>query len=371
MKYKIFLFSIPFLIFHFFLSGCGQSEETGALGSNIQKEKENTRGIPVEVLLVKSKNVVQDFSNTGILKPKHSVEIVAEVSGKVRTINKKLGDAVTVKDIMAIIDDKIPLSNYKQAKSGVLSAENNLKIAQLNLTSDEELYTAGDISKLEYESSLLTVKTAEANHLSALATLSLMEKTYNDTRISSPINGYVSRKYIDLGTMVSLNVPIYRVVDLSSLKIEIGVPQELITHIQTGKKADIEISAMGNEIYNGYVRYISPQADENTGAFVVEIYVKNTDDNRIRAGMTARATIILNRKLDEIVVPDHSIVSKNDSNFVYKVSAKKAILSHVNIGDSFDNLIAIKKGVSIGDTIITVGIKNLKDKSPVIIDSRH
>jgi RND family efflux transporter MFP subunit len=371
MKYKIFLFSIPVLIFHFFLSGCGQGEESGATESNLQKEKENDRGIPVEALLVKSQNVIQDLSITGILKPKHTVEIVAEVSGKVKTINKKLGDAVTVKDIMAVIDDKIPLSNYKQAKSGVLSAENNVKIAQLNLTSDEELYKAGDISKLEYESSLLAVKTAEANHLSALATLSLMEKTYNDTRISSPINGYVSRKYIDLGTMVSLNVPIYRVVDFSSLKIDIGVPQEMITHIQTGKKADIEISALGNEIFSGVVRYISPQADENTGAFVVEIHVKNTDDYQILAGMTARVTLILNSKLDEIVVPDNSIISMNDSNFVYIISGKKATLRHVIIGDSFDNLIAIEKGVSIGDTVVTVGIKNLKDKSPVIIESLH
>jgi membrane fusion protein (multidrug efflux system) len=166
-------------------------------------------------------------------------------------------------------------------------------------------------------------------------------------------------------------VPIYRVVDLSSLKIDIGVPQELITQIQTGKKANIEISAMGNEIFNGYVRYISPQADENTGAFVVEIHVKNTGDNRIRAGMTARVNLILSRNLDEIVVPDNSIISMNDSNFVYIISGKKATLRHVIIGDSFDNLIAIEKGVSIGDTIVTVGIKNLKDKSPVIIESLH
>jgi RND family efflux transporter MFP subunit len=325
-------------------------------------------GIPVEGLVVKSKSMYKNIYLSGMLDPKHSVDILAEVSGKIVKINKKLGDFVTTKNILAIIDDKIPLSNYKQAKSQVLSAENNLNIAKLNLMSDEELFQSGDISKLEYENSMLAVKTAEANHLSALATLSSMEKTYEDTRVKSPIEGLISRKYIDLGTMVNPNSPLYRVVDISQLKIEVGIPQEMVSRITSGTKANIEISALAKEKFEGYVRYISPQADENTGSFTVEIYVNNTSEGQIKAGMTARVEIILSNENNQIVIPNHALITKDDSSFVYKISGNEAVLIPVEIRDSYETHISIEDGLSIGDTIVAVGMKNLKKGSAVWIE---
>jgi len=358
------LLSLSFLIC--FLA-CGGGE-TGQQEKKKENTTHNKQGIPVEGMVVKSRDLQKNISLSGLLDPKHSVDLLAEVSGKIVKINKKLGDPVTKKDILAIIDDKIPLSNYKQAQSQVLSAENNLHIAQLNLLSDEELYQNGDISKLEYENSRLAVKTAEANHLSALATLSIMEKTYNDTRINSPINGFISRKYIDLGTMVTQNLPLYRVVDISSLKIEVGIPQEMVAFIKPEAKANVEISALTNQIYPGYIKYISPQAEESTGAFTVEIYVENTADGKIKAGMTARVEIILNSQINQLVIPDHALVIQNDSSFVYVISNNMAKLSPIKILGNFESLISIESGLSQGDTIVVVGMKNLNDGSPVWIE---
>jgi RND family efflux transporter MFP subunit len=348
---------------------CDQSENSSSAQDSESTNIEKNRGIPVEVMVLTSQDVQNNLSLSGILNPVHSVDIIAEVSGKVEKINKKLGDKVSDKDILALIDDNIPLSNYKQAKSQVLSAENNLKIAHLNLLSDEELYNSGDISKLEYENSVLAVKTAEANHLSALATLSLMEKSYSDTRITSPISGFISRKYIDLGTMVTPNMALYRVVDISSLKVEIGIPQEMIAKVESGTKANIEISALSNEIFKGYVRYISPQADERTGSFSVEIHVKNSVDRKIMAGMTAKVEILLSSKLNQLVVPDHAVISRNDSNFVYLVKDNQAWLRPIGLGSTFENLMAVENGVANGDTIVVVGLKNLNDGSSVWIES--
>ena len=221
MKIQQFVHIAMTLFMLALIIGCtkpGGESEGGADASAAMQQP----GVPVEALVLKTKSAEQNISVTGVLKPMHSVEIVAEVSGKVQKLYKKLGDYVSTRDTMAVIDDVIPLSNYRQAESQVLSAKNNLKIAQLNLESDRELFENGDISELAYENSLLAFKSAEANHLSALANLSSMEKMYMDTRVMSPIAGLVSRKYIDIGTMVSPNTPLFRVVELSKLKIEVG-----------------------------------------------------------------------------------------------------------------------------------------------------
>ena len=165
---------------------CGKKEDVQNQEIAAQTEttdEKSGQSIAVEALVIKPRTIEQNIPLTGVLKPLHSVDIVAEVSGKVQKIYKKLGNSVTQRDTLAIIDDKVPLSNYRQAKSQVLSAENNLKIAELNLKSDEELFKSGDISQLAYENSQLAVKSAEANRLSALASLSLLEKNYKDTRI--------------------------------------------------------------------------------------------------------------------------------------------------------------------------------------------
>jgi RND family efflux transporter MFP subunit len=321
--------------------------------------------------VIQPQSVVQNISLTSVLNPLSSVDLVAELSGKITKINKKLGDFVTTTDVLAVIDDNIPLNNFKQTKAQLLSAETNLKIAQLNLKSDTQLFQNGDISELAYENSQLAVKIAEANHRSALANMSLMKKAYNDTRIKSPISGLISRKTINLGTMVTPNMMIYRVVNLNTLKIEVGIPQEVIGRVKQGNTAEITISGLSRLKFTGVVRHISPQADEKTGAFMTEIHVQNTPDNQIKAGMTARVALTLMTKEKQIVLPDNVVMIKDGAEYVYKISGQRAKLSKIDVGESFGSQIAVDTGISAGDTIVIVGMKNLGVDTQVMIEELH
>jgi RND family efflux transporter MFP subunit len=369
MKFSLHVLAFNLALAFIAISGCGGGSENPDAQIESDPINLNAGTKPVEVMIVTKKNVRKTYVSSAVLQPEHHVEIVAEVSGKIEKIFKDLGDIVSGNMILAQIDDDIPLSNYNQAKSQVLSAENNLKIARLNLKSDEELFNNGDISKLEYENSILTVKTAEANHLSALANLSLLEKAYNDTRIKTPIDGQIARKYIDIGQMVNPNTRLYRVVDISSLKLEIGIPQEYISEVSKGTKVHLTISALSNEIYSGQVQYISPQADEMTGSFTVEIHVQNTANKRIKAGMTARAELLFQGNQNQPLIPDYTIIGKNDSSFVFLISGNQALRTPVITGVKYGNQVSIQNGVSIGDTIVTVGTKNLGFNTPVWIES--
>ncbi len=325
--------------------------------------------IPIEAMVVKTKIMERTLSLTGALEPIHAVDIVAEVSGKVQKINKKLGSRVNPADILAIIDDKIPLNQYEQAKAQVLMAENNLNIARLNLKSDKELYDNGDISQLAYENSNLAVKTAEANLLSAKANLSLMEKAYQDTRITSPISGLISREYIELGMMVNPNTPLYQIVDLTELKMSVGIPQDVIQSINKNSQAAITISALNDERFPAEVKFISPYADLSTGSFITEIYVRNTPDLRIRGGMTGKVDLILEDIGQQLAVPDYAISAKNDHYVMYKYERGKAKSINVKLGPTFGNNVVITAGLAIGDTIVVTGMKNLGVETKVLIEN--
>jgi len=364
------LLSLILIIFTIF---CGkkQADQKVTTEDIANTATPKVRAVPVEAMIVTTKIVQQNVPLTDVLKPLHSVDVVAEVSGKVKKIVKKLGAKVSTRDTLAYIDDKIPYNQYRQAKSQVLSAENNLKITQLNLKSDKELFENGDISKLAYENSRLTVKTAEANHLSAVANLSILEKAFQDTRIVSPISGLISRKFIDLGMMVNPGTPLYRVVDLKSLKIEVGLPQSMVSRVRIGTRARVTISALNSQVFDGEVRFISPQADENSGAFMTEVHIKNSPDLKIRAGMTAKVELLLTDSEKRLTVPEYALVSQDGSHSIYKINQQIAQLTEVTVGETFGSQVVIEGGLVNGDTIVVVGMKNLGISTKVWIETIH
>jgi RND family efflux transporter MFP subunit len=368
MKYQIFSKSI-FVLLLLSIMSCGGNDNKEEIALNIQSTIDESKIVPVEVIVASKQNLEATIPFTGVLAPSRSVDIISEVSGKVQKINKKLGQGISAKDVLAVIDDEVPYNQFRQAQAQKLSADNSLKIAQLNLESDKILFDNDDISKIAYENSILAVKTAEANQLSAIANLSLLEKNYNNTRIKSPISGIVSRKYIELGTMVSVGMPIYRIVDLSSLKIEVGISQDMVNYVKIGSQANIQISALNNQNISGKVRYISPQADEQTGTFKAEIHITNTQNMEIRAGMTASIDLVISNKDEQLSVPNYSLVTKNGDQFVYIVKDNFAELHIIETGQSIGYNTIVNFGLTAGDTVVVVGMKNLGEKTAVFIET--
>jgi membrane fusion protein, multidrug efflux system len=364
---KLFVFLISASLF---LIGCEEekisSEETSKNVSNETKINE----VPVEAMVIKEKIIEHKIPLTCVLEPYNSIDIISEVSGKVVSVKKELGDFVNTNQTLASIDDVIARSQFKQAEAQVMSSENNLKISKSNLESDKLLFENKDISELEYNNSQLTVKNAEAQYLSAAAALSSAKKYYEDTKIKTPISGFVSRKNIDYGTMVSVGSNIYRIIDISKMKIFVSVPQELINKIHIGGKAKIIVSALNNKSFSGSVKHVSPQADEQTGGFIVEIHVINSD-NIIKGGMTAKLELIISNEQNVLTIPGYSIVSKNDEYYIYKIKNNVADLVKINVLESVGENIIIDEGVAVGDTVVTVGMKNLGLETKVKIEELY
>ncbi len=368
MKYQIFSKCI-LVLFLLSIMSCGGNSNKKETASNIESTVDEVKVVPVEVMIVSKQNLEATIPFTGLLAPSRSVDIISEVSGKVQKINKKLGQRASTKDVLAVIDDEVPFNQFQQAQAQKLSADNSLKIAELNLESDKILFDNNDISKIAYENSVLNVKNAEANQLSTIANLSLLEKNYNNTRIQSPISGIISRKYIELGTMVSIGMPIYRVVDLSTLKIDIGISQDKVNYVKVGTKADVIISALNNQSFTGIVQYISPQADEQAGTFKAEILVSNTQNMDIRAGMTASIKLAVSNEEKQLSVPNYAIVTQNNEQNIYKVKNDFAELYKIETGQSLGSNTIVNSGLVEGDTIVVVGMKNLGEKTAVFIET--
>ncbi len=370
MRTYLLLFSLLFAGTLFIIS-CSKEQAAEKQAKESASETKTERAIPVEALVLKKQIIRQQITLSGIIQPIHKVDIISEVSGKVTKIVKELGEYVTTRDTLAYIDAKIPHSNYIQARAQLLSAQNNLEIAQLNLASDKALFESGDISALTYQNSQLSLKTAKANLLSAKAALTAAKKGYDDTRITSPFAGRISRSHPDLGMMVQPGMAVYQVVDLSTAKMELGLPQDIIGLLKSGSEVQLRVSALNNKLFKGIVKFISPAADERSGTFKAEIHIPNTTRSGIRAGMTAKATLFLSDPEPLIAVPNEALIRHNGDADIYKVKNNVAHIVRVELGNQRGAQTIIRKGLSEGDSIVVVGQKLLGTNSKVWIETVH
>ncbi len=260
------------LAFCFCVISCGPQEESDAAGS-AEPGVDTVRAVTVGARVVRQEHVEEAVEVTGVVAPHRAVDVVAEAAGRLTRVMAEVGGRVSSGDTLAVIDDRVAASRLEHAKAQVLSARNKLKIAQLNFESDSQLLDSGDISRLAFETSRFAVKSAEAELKSNLAELSRARKGFEDTRLTSPIDGWVSRKHIERGAMMSVGKAAYRLVDLTTMKIDLGIPQSAIGRITPGGSVHVTVDALGGRTFDGYVRYVSPQAAAATGAFPVEVHM--------------------------------------------------------------------------------------------------
>ena len=345
---------------------CGPQEDADTPAS-AEPGVDSLRAVPVEARVVRRENVEEAIEVTGVILPHRSVDVVAETGGRLIWVLADVGHRVTAGDTLAVIDDRVAASRLEHAIAQVLSSENNLKIAQLNFESDRQLFDSGDISKLAFETSRFAVKEAEAELKSNQADLSRARKEFEDTRLTSPIDGWVSRKHVEFGAMISPGAPTYRVVDLNTMKIMLGIPQSAIGRVTPGGPVRITVDALGNRTFDGQVRYVSPQAEEATGSFPAEVHVANTSERSIRAGMSAHCRVILGGSDLQFVVPGNAVVARDGKEYVYRVRDGIARLSEVKTRETFGAHVAVEAGLEEGDSIVVEGMNRLGAATHVTI----
>lgn len=343
---------------------CGPQQDSEADGSAAAGAGA-VRTVPVEAMVVRTETVEETVEVTGVIVPHRAVDVVAEIGGRLTRVLAEVGHRVRTGDTLAVIDDRVPESRLEHAFAQVLSSRNKLKIARLNFKSDHQLFEHGDISQLAFENSRFAVKEAEAELKSNQADLSRARKEFEDTRLTSPIDGWISRKHVELGTMITVGAATYRVVNLDTMKVTLGIPQTAIGRVREG--APVRITVAGGQTFEGHVRHISPQAEEATGAFPVEVHVTNTADTSIRAGMSAHCRVMLSGSRLQFVVPGDAVLARDGQEHVYRIREGIARLTGVKTRETFSSRVAVEMGLAEGDTIVVVGMKRLGVETPVAI----
>ncbi len=349
--------------------GCATAVSLSACGRSVPPS-DAPDAVPVEVTIITPGSVSETTVLTGILEGYRAVDVVSEVAGEVVSIHNDLGDRVEAGETLASVDKEVARESLNQAEAAVMGAEAAFEMARVNFQRDSTLFLDGTSSEAEYQRSRMATTAARAELRSARAGAALAERGLVKTDIRAPFAGYDSRRDCELGSYVSPGVPVYRVVDIDSLRLRLGVSQSEVGRVHPGMKARVTVEALGNRVFEGRVRAVSPEADERTRTFTVDVVLANASGHPLKDGMVVRVHLVLNTFEGVIRVPRESVLRNGEAGYVFVVVDSTARRRDLELGALIDNDYLITGGLHPGDRVVTVGMQNLRDGFPVSLDTR-
>ena len=185
----------------------------------------------------------------------------------------------------------------------------------------------------------------------------------NGENIVADFEGKLGKREIAQGVLGS-NSLIITLDDLKKIVIDIKVPENYVSVLKPGLKAEITSSAF-NKVFKGKVDSISSRIDPSTRSILARILVDNSGF-KIIPGQLMTVKVIYN-EINQIGVPESAITIQGDTAFVYIINNDVAEKKNVEIGKRNFGKVSIVSGVSEGDLVISEGVSKVRNKTKVKI----
>jgi membrane fusion protein (multidrug efflux system) len=275
------------------------------------------------------------------------VQLSAESSGTVTSVNVRPGDHVSKGQVLAIVEDKLVRQNMSELQS-------QLDLATQLYNRQKNLWDQKIGSEVQY----LQAKT---NKEATERRMDVMKQQLDMTRIKSPINGTVDAVDIKVGQIVMPGVPAIRVVNLSALKVKGEVAESYITKVKKGNDVVLYFPDQNKEI-DAKVDYSGGRIDPLNRTFNVEVRLSDKQQD-LHPNMITIMKIVDYHNPSAFVVPVGAVQKSAEGQYVYVTSTEgsKTVAKRKNVvpGMIYNGLAEIKSGLDKGDKVITNGYQNV------------
>jgi multidrug efflux pump subunit AcrA (membrane-fusion protein) len=188
---------------------------------------------------------------------------------------------------------------------------------------------------------------------------------FEAAEVTSPLDGVLTRYFLDLGQNVSPAAPVCEVAVVSPVKIVVRVTERDFPRVRTGMAVRFTCDPYPGEAFTGSVTTMANAMDDVTRSADVEIEAANPG-TKLKPGMFAHVSIVTKSKPGALVVPRAALAATGETTHVYIVDAAGvARKKEVTIGIVRENDAEVVKGLAVGDKVITLGWYNLTDGASV------
>jgi RND family efflux transporter MFP subunit len=323
----------------------------------------------------------QDF--TGRLDAVKTVEIRARVSGYITQVPFKEGDRVKEGDLLFQIDVRPYQADLNQAEANLKLAIADRKLHEKNAERARVMVQSRSISREEFDTTMAALDKAAAS-LGSFEAARDKAKLYLDyTRVTAPVTGRVSRRFVDPGNLVNAdNTVLTTIVTENPLYGYFDVDERtylsLLAQSPTGSSATSDVlnfpvlMQLANEkefATAGVVDFVDNRVIATSGTVKMRAVFQNPRGN-LKAGLFMRVRLPLGSAYRAIIIPDEAIQSDQERKYVWIVNSNSEVeYRSVQLGQAIGELRVIrppapgkdgKEGLSEGDRVVVSGMQRVR-----------
>ncbi len=333
-----------------------------ALSGNATKEN------GLKISKVTKGSIIDKALAVGKIEPRQEIAVKSKISGIVHKIHVEIGDIVRVGDpLIDVAPDPTPIE-FAEAKKQVeiyQVAYDNAKREsdRAQALVDKELISKQECDgiKSECEQSRLRLKLAcEKLELIQSGTTTIADLKVDNT-VKSQVNGMVLSREVEEGdpvvplTSYQAGTELMTLAHMDDLIFKGTVDEIDVGRLKPGMEVEIKVGALPKDTVTGVVQRISPKAhrEEGSTVFDVEIELTSRGDNLLRAGYSANADIIINKKEDILIIPERLLEFVNDTAYVEiqdTLGVNSKIPIEVGLSDGIN--IEVTTGLEEGDMVV-------------------
>jgi len=318
---------------------------------------------------VEVKTIVKSTLATGNIVPDQEVLIKPNISGIIEAVYIKAGETVKAGDMIAkikVVANVSSLSNSQnQVQAAKITLDNQEKLYQRQKT----LYDKGVISANDFDAAQLAYNQAKQNYHASTQGFDIVKTgtasglgNYANTVIRSTVNGMVLDVPVKVGNQViesnnfNEGTTIASVADIGKMIFVGKVDESEVGKIKINMPIEITVGAIENKKFTAVLTDIAPKGKTENGAiqFEIKATLTNRDDTFIRAGLSANASVIL-EKADNVHALKESLVQfdkKTSKPYVeIQTSPQKFQRKDIILGVSDGIYVEVKSGLKASDKI--------------------
>ncbi len=343
------------------VAGCGG--EAGANAAEGGKGKGKGRGeggkggrgggggeakaLAVAVTKLSPQDIERHYQTSGTLRPLRSAELVALQPGVVLDLRAEEGDLVKEGQMLVRLDGR----GFKlQAARDNLAADN----AAQELARLEQL--EGNVSREEVDRQRYALE-------NALASAKVSRHQASQTTVVAPFSGTITRRAIDVGNLATASTPLFSLADLSTLDVDLYVPEREASSVRAGAPATLEL-ADGTTVA-AKVERRSPVVDPLTGTVKFTVRVSDAIPPGAVPGAFVRAALLVDRREAVPSLPRDAVFELEGAPHVYVVEDGRSRRRPVTLGLIGETHSEVRDGVTADDLVIADASAGITEGMPV------
>ena len=310
-----------------------------------------------------NKTIVKTTIATGNIVPDEEVLIKPKISGISEEVYIKAGDLIAKIKVVANVSTLNNTQN--QVQTAKIDLDNQEKLFQRQKT----LFDKGVISANDFDAAQVAYKQAKQNYVAAKKSNDIVKTgttsgmgNYANTLIRSTVNGMVLDVPVKVGNQViesnnfNEGTTIASVADVGRMIFVGKIDESEVGKIKENLPIEITVGAIENKKFDAVLNYIAPKGKTENGAIQFEIKAKmtNRDNTFIRAGLSANASIIL-EKANKVLAIKEALVQfdkKTQKPYVeVQTGPQKFVRKDLVLGVSDGIYVQIKSGIKATDKI--------------------